>query len=149
MALRKAQGTRRVEIPHEPGEWMDFRGLGWYDLKEAQEARRGDAFKVQREMGPDLLLSMQKVRAELGAAASQADDPVQNYDLETLLRLGIAGWSYPEPVTDETRRLLDPTTAEWAARQIVGVPETEDERKNGSGGSTTPLMVAESRPTNG
>lgn len=150
MALRKIAVIKTLEIPHEPGESMSLRQLGWYDLQEAARARRKDAFDVQREMGRDLLTTMQQVRAELGEAiVNQASDALQQYDLETLLRLGIEGWSYPEPVTEETIRCLDPVTAEWAGRQIIGADETPADRKNDSGGSTSPSLDGESRPTSG
>ncbi len=110
-------------------------------------------------MGQDLLLTMQRVRAEMGDDANKGADKLQEYDLETLLKLGIAGWSYKDagadgvvrgvPVTEETIRLLDPVTAEWTGRQIIGAPETDSDRKNDSGGSTLPSVAEASRPTSG
>lgn len=152
MALRKASATARVEIPGEPGEWMEFRQLGWHALAEAQKVRRRDAFDAQKEMGKDLFKMMQEIRAEMGDQADQADqavDVLQSYDLETLLRLGIMAWSYSEPVTEDTIKLLDPQTAEWAGRQIVGERVSEEQRKNSSGSSTEPSSVVELHQRNG
>lgn len=146
--LRKSV-TQRQEIPGEPGEWMDLRQLGWYELADAQRARRGESFDNIRLMGKDLWKTMQETRAEMGDAADQASDPLQSYDLETLLTMGIVAWSYPEPLGVESIRLLDPDTAEWAARRIIGKAESEADRKNGSGGSTSRSTDGEKRPKNG
>lgn len=132
MALRSGY-TKRSEIPHEAGEWMDLRLLGWHELGQAQRARQGESFENIKLMGKDLYKTMQEVRTELGSAVDTAGDPLQQYDLGTVLKLGIVGWSYDAPVNDETVKQLDTQTAEWAARIIVGVvAETEAERKNGS-----------------
>lgn len=135
VALRTGLVERR-EIPHEAGSWMEFRLLGWKDLDDARRARQDDAFDSMRKMGKELYQMLQDGRPEDTATAV---DPLAAYDLETVLRLGIAAWSYDDPVSEVTIRFLDPVTAEWAARVIVNAePETEAVRKNGSGRSTTP-----------
>lgn len=137
MALRSGL-AKREQIPHEPGEWMDLRALGFADLDAARRARQGESFENIRQMGKSVWQMMQEVRAEMGANAdSGPDDPLAQYDLKTLLTLGIVGWSYDAPVTPENIGMLDPATAQWAARVIAGAHETETDRKNGSEPSTS------------
>lgn len=136
MALRSGVASRH-QIPHEPGEWMDLRQLGWAELDEARRAKQSDSFKNIREMG-DAFTTIQRAQKEIGGDGGPTD-PMQQYDLGTVLKLGITAWSYPDDVSPVTIRLLDPQTAEWAARAIVGVgTESEAERKNGSEPSSSP-----------
>lgn len=140
MALRSGVASR-VEIPHEPGEWMDLRQLGWSGLDEARRAKQGESFGNLRQMGDDVFTMIQKARKELGADDDDDGpaDPLQAYDLGTVLKLGIADWSYPEKVSAETIGMLDPETARWAARAIVGATsESGAARKNGSAPSSSP-----------
>lgn len=134
MALRTGMLARHP-IPHEPGEWIETRELGWKDLKVAQQARQAEGFSNLREMGKELYQMIQEVQADI-ADPPRPDaapaDPLASHDLETLLRLGIAGWSYDAPVNAETLGQLDPATAEWAGRVIVGAHgDPEADRKNG------------------
>ena len=146
MALRSGIVTRQ-EIPGEDGEWVDLRQLGWKDLDSARRARQTDSFDSLRAMGKDLYQMIQETRSDTSAASEI--DPLTMYDLGTVLELGIAAWSYDAPVTPETIATLDPETADWAARQIVGVRESEDDRKNVSGASTSPSLAKVTPPTSG
>ncbi len=134
MALRSGY-TKREAIPHEEGEWMDLRLLGWRELDQARRARQGESFDNIRQMGAlwkDIQIMQREMQKEGGADDAVAD-PLQTYDLGTVLKLGVSGWSYGEAVSDETIGQLDPVTAQWAAKIIVGVvAESEAERKNGS-----------------
>jgi hypothetical protein len=143
--LRKSI-TKQVPIPHEPGEWLEVRLLGWKELESARRERQRTSFANIREMGADLFRQMQDSR---GDAAGPAD-AMQQYDQGVVLEKGITGWSYPDPVSAETIALLDPITAEWAARLIVGAePERESDRKNGSGSSISPSPAEGAHQTSG
>lgn len=139
MALRSGGYTKRAEIPHERGEWMELKLLGWRDLDQARRARQSESYANLREMGEDLYTMMQRSRSTLGAAANAIqEDPLQQYNLGTVLSLGIKAWSYDAPVTEETIGQLDTVTAEWAARAIIGVvTESPEDRKNDSAPSTS------------
>lgn len=75
-------GTRKVEIPHEPGHWMVLRtGLSMYDLKaaadEVQFKNASRQVRFLQEVGPEMLevirdsfasgLSQEEVAAKVGA----------------------------------------------------------------------------------
>ena len=145
MALTKRL-TRKIDIPHEPGEHLTIRQLGWRDLEAARQAQQRAAMRNVKDMGGDVLKVLRDARGQ--AEIAQADaDPLTAYDLGTLLHFGITGWSYtddegkPVPVTPDTIDQLDEKTARWAALAIVGADEAEAAAKNGAGGlSTEPLL---------
>ena len=137
--LTNTQVTRRP-IPHEPGQWVETRLLGWHQLDEAMEVRRSAAFKTMRELAA--------AGAGLGRAVASADrdgvasaaraleaDPSREYDALTVLRYGVVAWSYEPPVTEQALKDLDPVTKGWLVRAILRL-EDPDERLFGSGPST-------------
>ena len=131
--------TETEAIPHEPGQWIEFRRLGHKALKEAREgkARRQmrAASDVSRDLDPAFLQRMRdEVTAAVAAreAAAPEADPLDDYDTDELLRRGIAAWSYADPLTPENIDGLDEATADWAARRILALskPTTGDAQKN-------------------
>lgn len=127
MALRSGIVTRH-QIPHEPGEWVEVRALGWRDLDQARRARTDDSFASLRKMGKELYQMISESRTD----GPSELDPLLSYDLATVLELGVAAWSYNAPVSPETLGQLDEQTAQWVARLIVGADdEAESDRKNG------------------
>ncbi len=146
--------TRNVttvrEIPGEPGCTMTFRQLGWRQLSEAEETRSASVLRNLRTMGGELLRDLQGIgdrgKVEEEAAQTNAADPLTKYDQATVLRSGIAGWSYPEKVTPEAIDSLDAATARWAALQILemGLPPIEkdaEQRFFGSQGGSTEMVA--------
>ena len=129
-------GRETLPIPHEDGEEMTLRALPPKQLTKAADARWVTVQQARREMGVEFvkfIAEQQAARASEQPAASY--DPLGQYDLWTLLELGIASWSYDAPVSPETIEQLDGTTATWAAREILRlsgiVTEPEAARKNG------------------
>lgn len=133
-----------IEVPGEPGEWIKVKDLTYSELREVVTAAQTRRFAFLREQG-DVLAIIDKARAErpdvIAEATSEADavevDPLAGYDLDTLLRLGLAGWSYTAEL-DPTQLTLE--TARFAAIEVLRysgqLPETKAERKNGSSPST-------------
>lgn len=117
---------RRVEVPHEPGEWFDLRQLSWADRQAAREARQAASLAQIKALGPDLLRDLRS--AERSATD---DDPANEYDTATILRAAVAAWSYDQPVTAETLGQLDELTAVWVIREALGITASETDRKNG------------------
>lgn len=110
--------TRRVEVPGESA-WLELRMLSWLQVEEARSARLNKLVE-QMKMLSGVDLPKQSGDAEL--------DPLDSLDHLTLLRLGIASWSYGAEVEPE---LLDKKTAEWAARAVyeLAVPTEADTKK--------------------
>ncbi len=146
MALRKSI-VKRVEIPHEEGHWMELKLLGWRHLEVSKRVKQAEQFRNIREMGKDVFAAIQQSRGETDKNGPA--DPLAEHDLMTLLEKGVIAWSYDEPVSPETLGELDEQTAEWAARVILGVTETEAERKNSYGSSIVPSTAGDAPPTSG
>jgi hypothetical protein len=127
--------TRRVDVPHEPGEWIELRSLGWAALEQCEAERLRKVFGRMRDtrdaLGADLNAEIQKARDEQAAAAQQSpaadappptlEDVANRYDQAALLLAGIAAWSYAEPVSAATIAQLDPVTAKWATLVLAGM----------------------------
>jgi hypothetical protein len=132
--------THKEQVPHEPGQWLELRELGWYDLKRAGDANAMQAFADLPAIS-EVIASMS--RGEIDKVVKQVSDAdlLVAYDQRILLHAGIVGWSYvddkndPVPVTEVNIDGLDEKTAHWAALQIVGYLPKED-AKNSSGPST-------------
>lgn len=138
--------VERLEIPGEPDEFIEFRFIRRKDLRKAAETLEARGVASMRAMGAELVVALRPdpeegERQRQQRAAALADDPVLGYDVDELLRAGVAGWSYAREgkairVTPEALDELDEETATWAARQIlrlVGIvpaAEAEAARKN-------------------
>ena len=91
MALGRS-GSQQVPIPHEPGEWMKFQRLGALEL-DTRIAEGGDlCMDGWNTMKPGERFALS-----------------HRWIAECLV-----GWSYPEPLTEETRAQLDAPTLLWA-----------------------------------
>ena len=148
--------TKIVDIPGE-AETATIRKLSHKQLKEAAKARQSEGVGFMRELGAELMKALREAdtRAVKNIQETQQAD-ITNYDRDTLLRLGIAAWSYPIPpvyerdgdgkaiavggksVESPDEKLIDgidqqdELAAKFLAEQIFEFsrPETRDERKN-------------------
>jgi len=116
--------TRKVEIPHEPGEWMILRKLSWRQEELAKEMQTDKVLKKAKSF-----VGMMK---DFDKGSSEKADPSLQYDMGFVLEAGIVKWSYDAEVNKENINALDAQTAEWAFNEILDMkkPKTEDERKN-------------------
>lgn len=136
--------TETLQLPHEPGQWIEIRKLSRAQLRHAQAVAASENFRTLREMGGEvagLIRSVQDGGENAAEAAEirarQAVDPLRGYDVDTLLVDGIVRWSYAEgKPTSEDIADLDGETAEYVARHLVPLPRSEDDRKNDSAPST-------------
>ena len=120
MALTKGV-TRKVEVPHEQGAWLELRQLNFRQIAEAR------ALKLNTTI--DLLRSLEGIPLPAGRAWSIDNSaPPGSFDVPTLLKYGIVAWSYGDEVTPDE---LDERTAIWAACEIVAlsVPDEATEKK--------------------
>lgn len=121
--------TRRVPIPHEPGQWMELRRLSWTQLDQAKRARSDAAMKNLADQPGEVRELMRDTASVRSAVVEVERDPLAEYDVATLLALGIHAWSYDEPPIAEHFADLDPVTADWAAREILAPTQrTEEDR---------------------
>jgi len=115
--------TKKVDIPHEPGEWMMFKRLTWRQLEEASDVSSDASFERMKKMGAELLSAIAKT--------VNSKPPQESYDKATILHKGIIKWSYPDEVNKDNIDALDDATVSWAFAAILALNEpTEREVKN-------------------
>lgn len=141
MLTRQTVGPQ-VPIPHEDGQWMQFRRLSWTEIEEA-EAVKSKKFLESTATDPKVQASIAKTispedMSKLVAAAIERAkaNPFQSCDRATVLRYGIVAWSYGVDVTEANVSDLDKMTAKWAEEQIADVSGLGAQaEKNGTSGS--------------
>lgn len=123
--LTGKQTPRQVQIPHEPGSWMQFRRLPWPLLLAAEQARQKRALKnLAENLEDDVVDVLNKVKSEVDRSDRKATPKAERdfeelYDRGIILHSGIAAWSYGDEVTRELIDDLDEQTADWAFREIL------------------------------
>ena len=118
MALINHEHPVEVSPPWEPGASFGLRLLAWPERDEAQLARTRRSFAVMEGIDPDIMAALPQ-RAEDATATPSSDDPLDEYDLGTLLKYGLASWSYEQDLTEPNKALLDDRTAKWIGREII------------------------------
>lgn len=116
------KSVRRVDLPHEPGQWVEVRPLSWADSVAAKKAASEATLHAFRDLGTDFLSQLQSLQSApspADAAEPAPANPLAGYDRRIVLERGLVAWSYDEPVTPENISLLDEQTAEVAALAIV------------------------------
>ena len=136
--------TEQVPIPHEDGQWMQFRRLSWLEMVEAAETAERRSVKKMTQFGSEAVGAIIASHEKTAAATADTDGDgdttptkaptVGSYDRESLLENGIVAWSYEEKVSPKAIRQLDAETARWAAEQIFDLSRerTKEERGNAS-----------------
>ncbi len=107
--------TERVSPPGEPdGTTITIRALGLGGLKRARDARSLEVAAQARAMGGEVMAAIQGAQVDPEVQRKRAD-PLNDYDVPTLLREAVVEWSYGEIDIDA----LDAETAEWTAREVL------------------------------
>jgi hypothetical protein len=109
----------QVPVPGDDGAWVTLRALGGTKLREASQEKSRQQLMVFKAMGADGIKAIQEAGREQTDAALKAD-PLAAYDIDTLIRAGIVGWSYYQgkPKVEDIDS-LDDATQEWAATEIL------------------------------
>ena len=117
MALINSQDTKRLEIPHEPGQWMEFRRLRRHELEEARRVSLRETMARAAELPAAVIESARQARLQQDSPPVEPS-PRAAYDDDTLIKYGLVAWSYDAPCDDAYKADLDDETAEWAAQSI-------------------------------
>ncbi|HXO85229.1 MAG TPA: hypothetical protein VN803_06865 [Gemmatimonadales bacterium] len=146
MALVSFLPAQRVEIPHEPGNWIEFRKPSGAVVREARRVVESEGRKGVRDFGAEIVKAFTggddddaAVRRTAKLAKQQEYDP-SSFDRTTLLagcaldgkdvKGAIVAWggdSYTGadgkavPVMRESVDDLDEATAQWAHEYVVGL----------------------------
>ena len=109
----------KLDIPHEPGEWVEVRKLNHKTLARAAQARSEAGISSMKALGAELLTALRQAKDEVAEAATATAISPDAYDRDLVLQGGIVRWSYAVPVTPESLGDLDEVTAKWLASEIV------------------------------
>lgn len=134
--------STRIDIPGEPGQWLEIRGL---DYLQRREARKVALANIASDLAD--YAEIQKYRAEKAEAADSdnADDDTEptrdqvlaGFDWPTVTRYGLTAWSYD----GELKPLeLDEGTLKFAVASILaasGVAVPEDDTEGNSSAPST------------
>jgi hypothetical protein len=115
----------QVQVPQEPDTWLSFRALGGTKLREASAVKTSQQLAVFKQMGPDGIKAIQEANREQAEAALKTA-PLAAYDVDTLIRAGIIGFSYyaGKPKVEDIDA-LDDATQEWAATELLKMSKPE------------------------
>ena len=124
--------TKKVDIPHEEGQWMIFRQLSWRQREKASDAKTDSVLARVKSMGTELMRELRGAEDRVDVKKALAD-PAASYDRSLVLQYGIVDWSYKEKLPKAVDE-LDEITAAWAAGEILAFssPASEEEAKNDS-----------------
>lgn len=124
---------KRVDFPHEPGQWAEIRKLSWRLLDAAREKKSKAVIRDFAEYPPELLQSRINDAGGEQAIRDREKDPLAEYDHDYLLEKALEAWSYDAPVSEYGD--LDEDTKAFLIEQIVAFnakQRTEAERRDGS-----------------
>ena len=118
MALVDVSKTGKLDIPHEPGEWIEVRPLLASEMDAARDAR------LKRLMGVWAGGEIPKTPRgdERDEREETAETRASAYNPETLLGYAVVGWSYDHvftPGVQEHIELLDAATRDWLHQELV------------------------------
>jgi len=114
MGLVRGQ-VKRLDIPDEPGEWVEIKKLPWGLLEGARQKRTDVVIERTRAWGAEMFEMLRGVQSSDVTAAA---DPTNEYDRGFLLRHAVQAWSYDAELPDAVEE-LEEETADWLAKEIV------------------------------
>ena len=119
--------TKRVDLPDEPGQWIEMRMPSLAILERAQRARQREALAMFIEFDLSRVQGLSRPETERQDA--------EDYDWQSLLISCIIAWSYTESLTPENIAELDAATVKLLVATLLPAESKEDQKK-GSGSST-------------
>jgi hypothetical protein len=133
MALTSKLTPDRIELEHEPGEWIEIKPVSWMVLRDAKEARVSRAIAPFVSLGPEGIAALQGQGQSRNGDMPEDEHP-EEYDRETLLRKSVIAWSYDQPVTEANIDDLDDVTAKVVYKRAVAL----NTRSKSEGEASTP-----------
>lgn len=112
---------RRLEVPHEAGQFFELQPLTGAQRDLADNARTKAVLSLFEGVDERLLDRMTKTE-KTEEPAAKVDDSELNlgkYDLDVVIKYGLVNWSYDVPCNDEAKAQLDAQTRDWAAMEIL------------------------------
>ncbi len=116
--------TRKIELPHEQGAWIEVKDLTWKQIAEAKRLNMLEMMKSMKDFG-DIIEAVMGKKPD-----PNVKETIESYDIGYVLKCSIKGWSYPDKFTEELIDQLDPKTVEFLANELLGI-EVEGEKVKG------------------
>lgn len=145
MALVSFLPPVKQDIPHEPGEWMEFRKPASRVVREARQIVESEGRRGVRDFGAEIVKAFtsgdddeKAIRRARQLEAAQEYD-IGQFDRDKLLTSAIVRWSYVDPVAKEPIEVtpqniadLDEETARWAHQFVVDMmkPPSKEAHKS-------------------
>lgn len=108
--------TEWRDVPHAPGERIEFKTLSGLQMQRAKDKVVESATKNYMAMLKGLDA---QTMATLREQEKQNASAEPGYDEETLIKWAVNGWSLDIECSDENKLLLDGPTLKWAVSVIV------------------------------
>jgi hypothetical protein len=140
MALINHEHPVDVSPPWEPESIFSLRLLAWPERKEAELEKTRQSFAVMEGVDPQIMAALPQ-RTE-AAVPTPSDDPLDDYDLGTLLKFGLVKWSYEQDLTEQSKALIDDRTAKWLGLEIIRVNSWSQEEVGNSNGRSEGISSA-------
>lgn len=126
MALVNISKVVRLDIPHEPEEWVEVRPVTGYEMDEAEDAITVDYVK-KFGSSLDVLIKYASERESTERSGSY-----KAYDWLVLFKHAVLKWSYSEEPSPATFKRLDTETRDWLHRTIVEMNKRPPEKESDS-----------------
>ncbi len=109
----------KVDIPFMQEDWMEFREITGGEAEEADLKGTESMTKTMKGMPPEMIgPAMDRGSEAKLTEAEQAEREFKGYDHPTLVRYGVAAWSFDEQCDDAHKVDLPSRLLKWAARIV-------------------------------
>lgn len=120
--------TEWREVPHEPGQKIEFRTLSGRELDEAEQEQTKRQMTLAKGWDAETIKTIRAQATDTTVERASKD----SYDKDTLIRYGIVAWSDDADCNEQNKALLDAATREWAIDVIVEMNVRPFRSANGS-----------------
>lgn len=136
--------SEQITLPDDADQWLQFRQLTKRQLDAAFDVAREASAGWRRQLmdgikatGGDPMAELEKARQKAMASGAEIEepDPLTVYDACAVVDAGIIASSYGEALGDRPSDALEPSTVEWAARQILGMSARPPQKSPDTSGS--------------
>ena len=145
MSIFASRTQKTIDLTFDPPHAVTIQKLTGRHIGKAEREHQAASVEMLKRFGG---AAFQREMSALGdvaeAVTERQKDPLNSYDVPTLLLHGIVGWTYDEQVTPETLADLTAEASDFIARAILRLTkpalfhtseELEDAQKKESGPS--------------
>ena len=120
MSFFASQTQKIITPPSDPDARITIQKLPGRHLLAAREQSQLESIAQFRKFGgAEFQKELASIKTDDQDAATKIADPLNLYDIATLLEHGIAAWTFERPVDVEARKDLDDDDSEFIAREIL------------------------------